>query len=88
MVYLVFSTIISIIHAIFILKVSRILILGVSGCFILLVVKLIKPNILITTNIDGLEWRDKWNKIAKLYLKFNEKIACSIVTTSSLTMST
>lgn len=73
----IFYDIISIIHAIFILKVSRILILGVSGCFILPVVKLIKPSILITTNIDGLEWRrDKWNKIAKIYLKFNEKIAC------------
>lgn len=30
----------------------------------------------IVTNIDGLEWkRDKWNKYAKYFLKFSEKLA-------------
>ena len=51
------------------------LILGVSGCIILPVVKLISNN-RILVNIDGLEWkRAKWGGFAKWFLKYSEKIA-------------
>lgn len=52
-----------------------ILILGVSGCVILPVIKLISRAKIIV-NIDGLEHRrDKWGKYARKFLKFSEKIA-------------
>jgi glycosyltransferase involved in cell wall biosynthesis len=55
---------------------DTILILGVSGCIALPFVKLFNRKIKIITNIDGLEWkRDKWNKYAKWFLKFSEKLA-------------
>lgn len=55
---------------------DTILILGVSGCIALPFVKLFNKRIKIVTNIDGLEWkRDKWNKYAKWFLKFSEKLA-------------
>ena len=51
------------------------LILGVSGCLVLPIVKLISKN-KILVNIDGLEWkRAKWGKFAKFFLKLSEKIA-------------
>lgn len=51
------------------------LILGVSGCLVLPIVKLISKN-KILVNIDGLEWkRAKWGKFAKWFLKLSEKIA-------------
>lgn len=51
-----------------------ILILGVSGCILLPLVKLISKN-KILLNIDGLEWkRGKWGKFTKWFLKFSEKI--------------
>jgi len=51
------------------------LILGVSGCFVLPFVKIICNNKIIV-NIDGLEWkRAKWGKFTKWFLKFSEKIA-------------
>jgi len=51
------------------------LILGVSGCIILPVIKRISKNKIIV-NIDGLEWkREKWGKFARWFLKFSEKIA-------------
>ncbi len=54
---------------------DTLLILGVSGCIVLPFVKLIS-NKRIIVNIDGLEWRRaKWNKYAKWFLKFSEKIA-------------
>lgn len=52
-----------------------ILILGVSGCIGL---PLLKPftKAKIVTNIDGLEWkRDKWSSIIKSFLRFSEKLA-------------
>jgi glycosyltransferase involved in cell wall biosynthesis len=57
---------------------DTLLILGVSGCSILPIIKplckLMNKRILI--NIDGLEWkREKWNKFAKEFLKFSEKLA-------------
>ena len=64
---------ISIIHAVFYADV--ILLLGVSAAFMIPFVKLFS-NTKIITNIDGLEWkRDKWKGFAKVYLKYQEKIA-------------
>ena len=54
---------------------DTLLILGVSGCSILPVVRLFSRKRIIV-NIDGLEWkRQKWNKYAKWFLKFSEKMA-------------
>jgi len=51
------------------------LILGVSGCIFLPILKLFSKAKIIV-NIDGLEWkRDKWGKFAKSFLKFSEKMA-------------
>lgn len=51
------------------------LILGVSGCIALPFVKLF-TKIKIVINIDGLEWkRAKWNRFAKWFLKFSERLA-------------
>ncbi|PCJ65321.1 MAG: glycosyl transferase [Bacteroidetes bacterium] len=63
----------SIIHALFSNEV--LLILGVAGAWILPFVRLFtKKKIIIS--IDGIEWkRDKWNLLAKLYLRWAEKIA-------------
>ncbi len=56
-------------------KSDAILILGVSGCAFLPVFRLFSKKKLII-NIDGLEHRrDKWNKLAKWFLKFSEKQA-------------
>ncbi|MBD0404489.1 DUF1972 domain-containing protein [Flammeovirga sp. EKP202] len=66
--------IISIFHAL--LFSDTLLILGVSGCITIPFFKLFtKKRFLV--NIDGLEWkRAKWNKYAKWFLKYSEKIAC------------
>ena len=54
---------------------DTLLILGVSGCISLPLVKMISRK-KIVVNIDGLEWkREKWNKFAKWFLKFSEKLA-------------
>ncbi|MFT5672782.1 MAG: hypothetical protein ACI9JT_001419 [Polaribacter sp.] len=51
------------------------LILGVSGCLALPIIKLFSSN-KVLVNIDGLEWkRDKWGRFTKWFLKFSEKIA-------------
>lgn len=64
----------SMIYAIF-LKPDVILILGVSGCCFLPILKIFSRAKIIT-NIDGLEWRrNKWSNIAKKFLKLSEKIA-------------
>ena len=63
----------SIIHAMFFADV--LLILGVAGAFMLPFVRLF-TNKKIIISIDGIEWkRDKWNKFARWFLKFSEKIA-------------
>ncbi len=65
--------IISILHAL--TYAHTLVILGVSGCLILPFIKLFF-NQRIIVNIDGLEWkRNKWNKYAKAFLKWSEKIA-------------
>ena len=54
---------------------DTLLILGVSGCIVLPIVKLISSKKVIV-NIDGLEWkRAKWGKAAKWFLKFSERVA-------------
>jgi GT2 family glycosyltransferase/glycosyltransferase involved in cell wall biosynthesis len=64
---------ISIIHAVFYADV--ILLLGVSAAFMIPFIKLFSKTKVIT-NIDGLEWkREKWTGFAKVYLKYQEKIA-------------
>ncbi len=51
------------------------LILGVSGCTFLPIIKIFYKGKIIT-NIDGLEWkRQKWNKVARVILKISEKMA-------------
>lgn len=51
------------------------LILGVSGCIFLPIIRR-KFKGKIVTNIDGLEWkRDKWNPLAKWLLHYSEKQA-------------
>jgi len=54
---------------------DTLLILGVSGCIILPIIRVFsKKNIIV--NIDGLEWkRDKWGKFAKWFLKYSERLA-------------
>ncbi len=65
--------IVSIIHALFI--ADTLIVLGVSGGIIIPFVRLF-TNKKIIVNIDGLEWRrDKWNRAAKDFLHFSEKIA-------------
>jgi glycosyltransferase involved in cell wall biosynthesis len=56
-------------------KSDTLLILGVSGCIILPIIRIFsKKNIIV--NIDGLEWkRNKWGKFAKWFLKYSEKLA-------------
>ena len=64
---------ISIIHALFV--ADTLIILGVSGGLIIPFVRLF-TNKKIIVNIDGLEWRRaKWNKPAKAFLKFSERVA-------------
>jgi glycosyltransferase involved in cell wall biosynthesis len=55
--------------------VDTLLILGVSGCFILPFIRpFTKKKFII--NIDGIEWkREKWNIYIKYYLKYSEKLA-------------
>ena len=63
----------SILHALFTSEV--LLILGVSGAWILPFVRLF-TNKKIIISIDGIEWkREKWSLLAKLYLRWAEKMA-------------
>lgn len=56
-------------------KQDCLLILGVSGCLALPVIRRL-TRARIVTNIDGLEWRrDKWNGMARWLLKLSEKLA-------------
>jgi len=65
---------VSMLHAI--TRNDVLLVLGVSGCILLPLLKLFFRKKKIVVNIDGLEWRrPKWGKFAKAYLKLAEKIA-------------
>ncbi len=64
----------SMIHAVLFSEV--LLILGVSGCLFLPILKLFFPFRKIIVNVDGLEWRRaKWGKHAKTFLLWSEKMA-------------
>jgi glycosyltransferase involved in cell wall biosynthesis len=66
--------IISMIHALFFMDV--ILVLGVSGCIFLPIIKLLAPRKQVVVNVDGLEWRrGKWKGLAKRFLRFSEGMA-------------
>tara|TARA_B100001094_G_C18195160_1_gene810282 strand:+ start:90 stop:1142 length:1053 start_codon:yes stop_codon:yes gene_type:complete len=56
-------------------KTDTTLILGLSGMLFLPIYKIFSKS-KIVTNVDGIEWkRDKWNSLARKYLKFCEQIA-------------
>ncbi|WP_350289493.1 DUF1972 domain-containing protein [uncultured Croceitalea sp.] len=56
-------------------RADTLLILGVSGCIFLPFLRIFSKK-RIVVNIDGLEWkREKWNKFAKWFLKFSERLA-------------
>lgn len=64
---------ISILHAAF--KTDYFLILGVSGCVLLPIVKFFTKKKAFV-NIDGIEWkRNKWNKLIKVFLRYSEIMA-------------
>lgn len=64
---------VSIIHALFV--ADTLIILGVSGGLLVPFVRLFTRKKIII-NIDGLEWRRaKWNRFAKAFLKFSERVA-------------
>ncbi|MCC6724410.1 MAG: DUF1972 domain-containing protein [Saprospiraceae bacterium] len=66
--------IISMIHALFFADV--ILVLGVSGCIFLPILKFLAPRKQVVVNVDGLEWRrGKWKGFAKRFLRFSERVA-------------
>ena len=70
----IFYDILSMIHAVLFCEV--LLVLGVSGCLFLPVIKFLFPFRKVIVNVDGLEWRRaKWSKHAKLFLSWSEKIA-------------
>ena len=55
---------------------DNLLILGVSGSWVLPLFKILSPRTNIITNIDGIEWRrEKWSYFTKLLLKYLEKIS-------------
>ncbi len=57
------------------LKSDVLLVLGVAGAIIFPFIKLFTRKKIIA-HLDGIEWkRDKWNWIAKKYLKFSEGLA-------------
>ena len=52
------------------------LILGVSGCVWLPVVKVVFSDMRVVTNIDGVEWRrEKWGWLSSRFLKLSEFLA-------------
>ena len=56
-------------------RADVLLILGVSGCIFLPVLRWFYKRKIIV-NIDGLEWkRDKWSTLVKRFLKFSERLA-------------
>ena len=63
----------SIIHAV--INADILLILGISGCLFLPVIKLFSGRKIIT-HVNGLEWkRNKWNPLVRLFLILSEFLA-------------
>lgn len=55
---------------------DTLLILGVGGCPLLGLLRVLRCRKKFVVNIDGIEWkRDKWSKVARWYLHFAEKCA-------------
>ncbi len=66
----------SIFHAAF--KADILLILGVSGCLVLPLVKFFSKK-RVFVNIDGIEWkRDKWGRFIKTFLRYSEIMAVEV----------
>lgn len=65
--------IISMLHAY--RKSDLMLVLGVSGCVALPLIRLLTKKVIVV-NIDGYEWkREKWSPLIKKFLKFSERQA-------------
>ena len=61
---------------------QNILILGTSGAIVIPVLHLFFPTVKLVANIDGVEWRrEKWQGLAKRFLKFSEAVAVKYATT-------
>lgn len=74
----IFYDIVAIFHAL--KHADLLLILGVSGTVILPVVRVLTRKSVVV-HIDGIEWkRQKWNLIARAYLKLSEAIAVRFAT--------
>jgi glycosyltransferase involved in cell wall biosynthesis len=57
-------------HAAFLARADALLVLGYSGAWFLPFVRLLRPQIKIITNIDGMEWRrDKFGATARYVLR-------------------
>ena len=64
-------------HAALVARVDVMLVLGYSGAWVLPLMRLLRPNMLIVTNIDGMEWRrGKFGPSAKRVLRWLE--ACAV----------
>ena len=67
--------ILSVLHAV-VSGHRQLLILGTSGVIIIPFLRVLCPSARTVTNIDGIEWRrEKWQGIAKWFLKFSEGLA-------------
>jgi glycosyltransferase involved in cell wall biosynthesis len=67
--------ILSVLHAV-VSGHRQLLILGTSGAMIIPFLRVLCPSALTVTNIDGIEWRrEKWQGLAKWFLKFSEGLA-------------
>jgi glycosyltransferase involved in cell wall biosynthesis len=63
-------------HAALVARADIMLVLGTSGAWMLPLVRLLRPSLLVVTNIDGLEWRrDKFGPLTKRLLKTLEWFA-------------
>lgn len=57
-------------------RCQKILLLGVGGCFIMPLLRLIRPRVKFIVNLDGLDYRrDKWNPFAAMVIKFGYWVA-------------
>lgn len=66
----------SMLHAALVARVDVMLVLGCSGAWALPLVRSLRPNMSIVTNIDGMEWRrDKFGSWAKRMLRWLEDCA-------------
>ena len=58
---------------------QTVLLLGVSGCVALPVLRILFPGVTYIVHIDGLEWsRPKWSSFARWFLRISERIAIHV----------